>query len=200
MHMALIIPPNYAAVIVPIKHSGLNRAAAITFGVVTDPGSNPLTDIEAIQQHTATFLNGLVDSECTIGPAVMRRTPTGGGEPVTFVAATTASGGRSGDSQVPNVALLLHKVTPRGGRSGRGRMFVPWGLSESEVNDVGTLTTTAVNKVQAAANTYLTNLSNAAVDMVLLHNEGSPDANTPSVVEFLRCDPRVGTQRRRMGR
>lgn len=198
--MPKFIPVNVADVTVPIRHAGLGRAAAITFGVNTDAGDSGLYVAEAIQQAVATALHGLCDSETTIGPTLIRRNEGGTGEPIVYLSSTTASGGRTGESQAPNVALLVRKLTPRGGRSGRGRLFIPWGLAESEVNDVGVLTSAAVTKVNTAMATLLTDLESDRVPMVLLHNTDNPVSTTPNSVTSLVCDNRVATQRRRIGR
>lgn len=198
--MPLLIPVNSAAVTVPLKHSALARSAVITFGVNTNSDSNGQDMVNILQANVATFLNGLVDSEVTIGPTVMRRNEGVASEPHVYVAASTNVGGRSGESQPPNVALLIHKVTGRGGRAGRGRMFIPWGLAESEVVDVGTLTSAAVTKVNTALAAFIDEMEGDDLPLLLFHNEGTAGGDEPNQITSMRCDPRVGTQRRRMGR
>lgn len=198
--MADIIPPGFAQVTIPMRHASLARAANVVFGVdaAGQPDANLLAD--AVQGTFATAMNGLFDSQVTIGPATTTVGQDGGGEPVVGVAGGTNTGGRSGETLPSNVAALLVKRTARGGRRGRGRMYLPWALSDTEVDDVGILTGAALTKLSTAGTALRTNLATANIPMVILHSLGATNPGDPNEVTSLLGDPRVATQRRRLGR
>jgi hypothetical protein len=101
----------------------------------------------------------------------------------------------TGDSDAPQVAMLVHKVTALGGRAGRGRMYQP-GVPDAFVNGAGELTGTTAGIATAAYSLFRTILEESDTPMVVLHGEGSP-ISTPTPVIGLSVDTRCATQRRR---
>lgn len=111
------------------------------------------------------------------------------------VSITGASGG---NSLPPNVSVLVTKNTNQGGRSGRGRMYLP-GFREDQVNVAGIIDNTYVGNMQDALDDFVTYMTGADLQLVLEHGPDSP-FNLPGVVSSLTCQAKVATQRRRLRR
>lgn len=196
--MALIIPPGFYQVLVPMKHDRVTRPAAVTFGVREVEDEFPPDEMadQILLSFSASFA-ALLDSEVEVGPAI-----------VTFDQGEQGRGSISGSnrfrgarnvSSVPsNTAVLFRKNTGRIGRPGRGRMFMPWYIQNTEVDEVGTLTNAALDARTTAGAGFLTSLNSRGLEMVILHDEDVPGTTTPSLVTSLVPDPVVGTQRRRL--
>ena len=110
---------------------------------------------------------------------------------------TTPGGGIS--SQQPAVAsasTLVKWQSTVGGRSGKGRTYIP-GLAAANVTATGrTLPAAEVTRVQTALNTYLAFGHGAAYNLdpcVLSFTNGSAALITSGAVQSV-----IGTQRRRM--
>lgn len=208
--MADIIPPGYAEVLIPIRHASLARSAAVTFGVdMNSQGGSP-TLASKIQADFVAGWAGTIDAQCTIGPA---RLTVGqdGAENLVFVATATTTGS-AGTERIPaNCAVLVRKLTSRGGRRGRGRMYLPWATADTTVDEIGQLSGAEVTALQTRADTFLGLLDDAGAGvqgtpMVLLHSPSGPETQNPTtpglpnLVTSLLIDPVIGSQRRRLGR
>lgn len=195
--MALLIPDGFAQVLIPIKHNSLARSAAITFGIKNDTGGFFTPALaNTILGDVVPAIN--LDSNCTIGPAVLRVSDASGATG-TIEGTTSVPGTSASSTPPPNVAVLVKKITGRLGRRGRGRMFIPWWVDESTVGEDGVIAGTTVNGFNTSLGNVLTNLQADMVPMYLLHDdEGSTAAPSPDEVTSLICDNRVATQRRRL--
>lgn len=196
----MAIPPGYADVSIRLTNSAMQRPAFITFGI--DPsGTNPDSIAGEVYGSftTAGAFFSRLDSGVTIGPVTVRLGQDGG-EALIGVSDVTSAGGATLASPPPNVAVLVHKRTNRGGRRGRGRWFLPWYLTETDVDEAGQILTAAVTPIQAALTLTLNNLSAQGNPMVILHEPGLTSAGVPDVVHTLTVDRLVATQRRRLGR
>lgn len=203
-----IIPPGYADCSIEWRHSGMSRPAFVTHGVKLESLSNDLVADAVLGGWTegVTSFLALVATEVTIGPATVR-IGQDGGEPLVYTSTIPAGVGTDNVEKLPpNNALLIHKRTARGGRRGRGRMFLPWFMGEGAVSETGSIIPSAVTIVQAAMNTILPNLTGNSVPMYLLHDSSEVGTAHPTVpglpnaVTQLVVDPLVSTQRRRLGR
>lgn len=193
-------PPGYSEALVKLTLTGMSRPAYITWGLdteVTDPVTIAGLVMAAIQASSS--LKSVLPSSVTIGPVTIR-VGQDDGSAIVGEGATTTPGTAAGAYPSPNVAVLVHKTTARGGRRGRGRMFVPWGIAETSLAEDGTITSTQVTTLNTAFGNLLTQLTSNGVPMVLLHNPGLSAAGSPNLVTGLRVDPLVATQRRRLGR
>lgn len=205
--MADIIPPGYAEASIPLKHGGLARAAVITFGV--ELNDVPTTaDANAMLVTWKDFMQSSLDASVTAGPLTYR-VGQDGGEALVVPGSTTFQGTRDTTGSTPaNLAMLLHKRTSRGGRRGRGRMYIPWVLADTDVDEVGAVLSSVVASWNTGLATLLINIqSTSKVDnMVVLHSPSRPGTEnptspgSPNVVTTLVADPIIGTQRRRLGR
>lgn len=144
--------------------------------------------------------------------------PVWAGADVTFVGVTVQEGTQTsglgpyivGQSTLPpqvsvgvgalvpqNTAVLVTKLTNTAGRRGRGRMYVPGTATEDAVNNVGTLTPTAVSTRQTEINDWFARLVAEGHTPVVLHAT-PPPTGTP-ITGFV-VQSMVATQRRRLRR
>ena len=107
------------------------------------------------------------------------------------------SGTGGGTFLPPQCSLLIRKVSGFGGRPNRGRTYVPKVLAETDVDDIGSITTSALANFQVRASAFLVRLAVRvpASDMILLHADPLP---IPVVISQFIVDPRIATQRRRL--
>lgn len=199
-------PPGYADCSYELKHASLSRAAFITFGVdvvETDPAAVATALVGAFAAPGSLF--AIIDTNVTMVRA-RASLGTDGGEDNVGVSVTSSSCNYSGTTIWANTSALVHKRSTRGGRRGRGRMYIPWCLPTSGVSEVGVITGAEVTRIQNGVNAWMAALSSGAGPLVLLHrpsNPGTAHPTTPGVpnnVTAMVVDPLVGTQRRRLGR
>lgn len=117
-------------------------------------------------------------------------------------AAASIDGGASSEQTPPNTAVLVEKVTATRGPRGRGRVFLPGYMPESEVNDAGVIDPGTVTAIQANVTAfYGALLADTAIDqLVIIQNaEGiSSPLDPPPEVTALTVDAVVATQRNRL--
>ena len=197
--MALVIPDNYYQAFVPIKHEGLGRPAAVTFGVRDVNGTIEPQQVadDVLLAMSAAFLEAF-DNQVRVGP-VSVYFDQGGARGSVDGEASFQGQFDSNTTVPPQVALIVRKNTGRVGRPGRGRMFLPWVLVDADVSETGVLTPGSVSGFQARCDTLLSSLGDASDGLLMhiLHEEGVPGGTTPSLVTSLTVDSRTGTQRRR---
>lgn len=204
--MALIIPQDYAHCLLPMRHTALSRSAAITFGIrITSVGGDYQTVADDMVVAFVNAWDSELDSEVTVGPAILR-VGQDGGDPITVEGTTTDTGSETGAMQPPNSNLLVKKTTAAGGRRGRGRCFIPWVLQDAAVSDVGQIDSGSLAVRQADADTWLDNMNAGGTGtydtpMVLLHDSrGSGAEPAPFTVTGLTCPSLIAVQNRRIGR
>lgn len=117
-------------------------------------------------------------------------------EVIVYERAPWQGGSSTGAGLPPNVSTLLKKLTPRGGRKGRGRMFLP-PMSEDGVDAFGVISESQYDALVTAATGFLSDLitSDQVIECSLFHTEG-PDL--PEVVTSLVPAKKICTQRRRL--
>jgi len=191
---------GYASCSYELRQTGLTRPAYVTFGV--DPsGGDALAVADAVfgAWSAAGSFRSIMDSTVTL-TATRASLGTDGSGDLVGVNTTTSVGTASGAMVPPNVAVLIHKVTARGGRRGRGRMYIPWCTTAASVDETGVITPAVVSTITAAMLAWRLALSSAAVPLVLLHAPGQTALPPPDPVTGLTVDRIVATQRRRLGR
>lgn len=195
--MALLIPPGYAHVIIPMKHASTPRAAAVTFGIENNTvGFLTPSLVNDIQDAFTSAWNA--DSNVTVGPSIARFGQEGE-EPLSVTGTATFTGTFTTNALPSNSALLVKKLTSRGGRRGRGRMYIPWVVDETSVDEVGAIDSTTLTAYQDRAINFAVNLTTNDTPMVLLHDaDGSTAPGSPNLVTTLIPDPVIATQRRRL--
>jgi hypothetical protein len=193
-------PPGFGDVSIKLQHVLMPRPAYVTFGV--DPvDTDPILVADAIRLAwlASGSLNSKMDASVTASEYIVRL-GTDGGEDVIGSVTSTTGGGVTQTSTTPNVAALVHKRTARGGRRGRGRMFLPWFLSTSQCDEAGVITPAIVSALQTAAAVFNGELTTRGTPMVVLHNTGKTSMGAPDRVTSMQVSGLVATQRRRLGR
>lgn len=199
--------PGFADVSLKLNLAGLSRPAFITFGV--DPTDTDPTLIGTAiwtASSGATSLMGCLDNNVTL-TEIRVSAGTDGGEDLVGIYAPNGPGQASQASLPANCALLVHKTTTRGGRRGRGRLFIPWAAIETDVDEAGVVGSTTVTSMQTKMSAWRTALATNQVPMVVLHDPSRPDIKgspttpgAPNLVTALVVDRLISTQRRRLGR
>lgn len=198
--------PGFCTCAIEIKHTALARSAFITFGA--DPTATDPFAIAASVNVAASAtgsLKAILDTNCSIiGSRVSLGTD--GTEDVVGSATTAVVGLKSVSGIPPNVALLVHKRTARGGRRGRGRFYIPFAVNTAAITEDGRIAPAEVTTLQTAMDTFLTQINTTVGPMVVLHRTSAPGVDhptnpgPPSTVTGLAVDNLVATQRRRLGR
>lgn len=192
---------GYADCSYQLSLGGFVRPAYVTFGVDptdTDPAIVASSLLGA--WNDAGSLNTIMDSQVTMTQVrVSMGTDAGGGDLV-YVLNTSVVGGKSGSSLPPNCALLFKKTTARGGRRGRGRMYLPWALDETLIDETGAIPTPTVTAATAAALVWRLALNSRGCPLVILHAPGKTATGAPDPVTSMVADRLIATQRRRLGR
>ena len=204
--MSLLIPEGFAQVTIPLRYVTMSREAVVTFGVSISVEPDPYPQIaDFIFQQWFETLGGRVDTGVVQGPARMA-VGTGTSEHIQVVGTETNGSARAVATVPPNCALLVKKSTNRGGRRGRGRMYIPWAIDDNQIDETGLISSGEVTAAQTAADDFLEELGTAAGEegphpMYLLHeSEGETAPGSPNLVIGLSVDVIVATQRRRLGR
>jgi hypothetical protein len=211
--MTLLIPPNFALASFNFRYVEGSEVAITTLGMDltgdTGTGSGRAdaiagawqTHILPVQSNALTF----VGVTLRVGTA---------GEPVVYEAPRSI-GGSNVEAMVPrNTALLVKKITARGGRRGRGRMFVPGITPEAQIDQAGNLSALFRDNLQTNQfNALFNELNLMSGGPVLLHDDqvvtsynsitgkpvyGTIDPGPPDQITQLVVDPKAATQRRRM--
>lgn len=201
--MALIIPEGFAQITLPLRHVSQSREAVVTFGVEWAGVIGASQECDDIFASWVQFIGPFIDEGVIQGP-VRASVGTSSGENVSVAGNTTFVASGISAKMPSNVALLVRKLSSRGGRRGRGRMYVPWLLTDTEVDDVGNVLPASRTNLQTAFNNFLTDLAAASptgpfAPMYLLHSDGgSTNPGSPNLVTALQVDSLVATQRRRL--
>lgn len=197
--MGVFIGVGYGQASLVMNATGTSWNQVVTWGFKDTAGtgspSAALAAIGPVATGTGKFFNGanissqysLVRLDVTIGTA---------SGPVIGTTAYGVTGTASLNSPPANCAILCSKATARGGRRGRGRMFIsPAFVDEGNVGASGTIAAGTLAALQTKITTLLSDLAGTAYPMYLLHDssEVAPDA-----VTVLTLQSRMATQRTRM--
>jgi hypothetical protein len=196
----MILPSGFAAVSIRLRHTGVVRPSAVTFGVDHPAGGNfPGSADFVLDAFIDTMATGF-DASVEIGPCVMR-IGIGTTEPLVDESSMAlGSGTRTGSALPPNCALLVSKRTARGGRRGRGRLYLPWACNVTECDERGVVVDALLTDVSTRCAALLSALSAGGYPMVVLHNAGNSTPGAPDVVTSLQPSSLISSQRRRLGR
>lgn len=200
-------PEGFADVSLRFDLAAFTRPAYVTFGIAAPSGTSDIITAGAVVaafQATSSW-RSVLDSNVTLTNVRLSR-GTASGEDLVYSSPVSIAGSMNLTSLPGNCALLVHKITPRGGRRGKGRMFLPWVISETATDEAGIIGSSDRTILQTAMNNFLAATSTQSVPMVLLHGESGPEVDppttpgAPTAVTALSVDPLISTQRRRLGR
>lgn len=195
--MGVIIPEGYGLAAFDLQLSGRPTPFVFTLGY----GPSTLGVAEAAW---TTVVDGLDDanrlfnapqfstSYTWLGVRATHMTGTG---PIPFTVAKSVTGTKTEAPLPPNTSFLVRKGTARGGRRGRGRMFLPpaW-TGEINVDANGNITSGNVTALNLLLSNLLDDMDTAGIPAVLLHSDGG----TPDAITAMIAQPLVATQRRRL--
>ena len=194
----MIIPAGFAQANIRFTGSNLPSGAEITIGFeVVGPGGSAFSAAQTVlQEFQSANIRAQISPEVTIDSCLFKKGPNSTGEAAVYTggvpgtAASTAAG--------PQVAWLVRKVTNFGGRTGRGRLYIP-GMSEAVCGTGGVVGNTQRLALQNALETFRTNLNAVGLVATLLHGAASPVPSPMPIVSY-QVDTRAATQRRRLRR
>lgn len=193
----MTIPEGYAQATWRFDGYGLPNGAVITAGL--DVGGASGTPIELAEglfdAFGDTVMNQLTPS-VVLSSVRVKFGPDATGPAAEY--SGTVPGKNSGTGLTPNSCFLVRKLTAQGGRSGRGRWYIP-GVRETSADDAGILQQGSVDFMQGELDDFLIAVGALNTNLVVLHQPGAP-LTTPTPLTALQCDSRVATQRRRLRR
>lgn len=189
-----LYPANAYQLTLNLTHEG--QAAVVVLGAKTNGTFLVESDLQQWKNHAWDTFKGLVSSDVSCTGAIGRSVSSAGGTVWELGPPTTPAGqGDSASNAVAAAAVLIKWSTATGGRSGKGRTFLP-GLAQINVQSDGRSYTTAF---QTLANNKAAAYINGAVFSASIK---------PAVLSFTKGEayqitsgalsPRIGLQRRRM--
>lgn len=202
--MGVTIPVGFGQLTIPFTLTGDAEEMVCTLGFDDDGTSTPNTIATTLQTQLFAEDSWAASSLAvgyTVGPCrvvVNRTLGTFEGQAGTSRAGTNA--GLPVPSQ--NVAVLVRKITARGGRAGRGRLFLPGlQLGEGNVTATGVILQSLVDSWTADFNSFLAACTTVGFPLVLLHQD--PEVGPPlppDPITGFAVQPVVATQRTRLRR
>lgn len=198
--MALVIPPGFALASWHFVSDSGTPPYVTTCGttLADEPGSE-VELADALFNAYATNILPATSSVLALDHVTVQ-TPAGGGLLASFTSTETSSqGGDSGAPSPLGAAIVLKKVTAVGGRAGRGRMFLPGTVMESQVDANGFVNPAQLTAVRDAMVDLWADVAIAApgATPVLLHDEASP-VTAPSTITAWVAAPIIGWIRKRI--
>jgi enamine deaminase RidA (YjgF/YER057c/UK114 family) len=194
----MIIPELHAQANIRFTGLALPTGAEITLGLNKELWSQDATAaaVQVLEKFQSTAIRAVISSSVTIDSCKVKFGPnaTGPEGTTTNPLPGTASGSTSG----PGVAFLVRKVTGFGGRTGRGRFYIP-GVTETTHLEGGGIAATAVSQVNTALEAFRTALIAIGLVPTLLHSANSP-VTLPRPITGFVTDSKTATQRRRLRR
>lgn len=200
------IPVGYAQATFSFLHEGSSDPLAITLGITLPPGPGaPTPQLVANQLQSNFAATVLEDMDNGISLTHTDLFVGAGDGPSGSVRSDIGSfpGERAMVSIPLNTAVLVNKTTPRLGRLGRGRMFVPSSVAASEVSEVGRLGDSIRTSLNGSWSDFWDLLANGSPDPnafysgplvpVLIHQPPHDDIPPTSITGF-EVAPVVGTR------
>lgn len=196
----MIIPAGYAQANYIFSGTGLPQGAEITMGyAMADPVPTPAEmAAELLADWNLADMDSQYTSSATLSGILVKYGPNATGPSAIQPAAVV--GTMAGEGISPNVSWLVRKNTGFGGRSGRGRFYLPQ-PGEGIINAAGVITGAALTAMQTDLNAWhAANVSSGFVP-TLLHSAASGIPITdPLPITSFTVDSTVATQRRRLRR
>lgn len=193
----MIIPFGFGEITHTIETITAPFPANVVYGIELASGVSFQDQVDLIADAFADEIIDQLYNGTTLTSTRLKVGPNATGPQVFSSVTRTGAGGAN--CSPPNVAFLVSKQTDTGGRTGRGRMYLP-GVPESSVTSGGTVESTPLSNLQIACDDFLTLLQGFNSPMMLLHQLGGSSDDTPHEVTSLTVRARVATQRRRLRR
>lgn len=190
----MLIPEQYGQVNWQFTGIGSPNGAEVTMGFGHGDFAGTIGDAaEALSGAFADTILTVMADGSTLSNTHVKYGPNDIGPFADFP--SNIDGGLSVAQTTPQIAVLITKSTANGGRSGRGRMYVP-AATETDTLPDGTLDGPYRTAWQTEADNLLEAMSDLQLGAELLHGEDSP-APFPYTITALVVSSRCATQRRR---
>lgn len=197
--MTLIVPPGFGLAAWIFTASSGTPPFVTTLGVDLDGAGGDFVEAANLlfDAWTASF-TAQMDNDLTLDRVNLRVGQDGPGGSVDSDRVPMAMG-RSGTSTAWANSALVRKSSNELGRRGRGRMFIPGLLNNTEVEQDGTILGTRRTTIQGLLNTFFTEVGDpttgAGFPPVLLHSTAPAD---PTPITGLTLSDVIGIQRGRI--
>jgi hypothetical protein len=193
----MIIPFDYGQVNWILGSSGAPTGAQVTCGFdhsETDDSAQVIADnlYEAFRDQVMP----VISSNLVLESALVKLGPNSDGPSAEHIEQQV--GGAAASSTSPAIAVLVTKQTQFGGRTGRGRMFIP-GILEGAVDSGGHIDGGTLGGWQSALDDLLSDMTEYVVPPALLHGDQHPSLS-PFPITAFNVSALVATQRRRQRR
>ena len=194
----MIIPTGFAQVNYVFLGGAVPTGAEITLGLFVDVFAGDPEDA-AIACTNAWGTSGMQDlytNDASVRSVNVKFGPNDTGP--SFERPTDLPGSAASPTSPPNVSTLVKKVTSAGGRTGRGRFFVP-AVPEGDVSQGGEMSAGWITAANLALSDFYAKLVADDLTPALLHSANSPVQQPLPLISFV-ADARAATQRRRLRR
>ena len=181
--MSLVIPPGFALASFVHSSDVGTPPLVTTLGVdISAFGGDHVEAANTAFTYWAQNIMATMDGSITLDRVTLAVGSDGPGGSVDSNL-TPYEGDRSGAMVPASMSAIARKVTNDLGRRGRGRMFIPGVLTQTEVDEAGKIGSTRLNTLQTALNTLYGQFQNGsspllALPPVLLHSS-APTTPTP---------------------
>ena len=194
----MIIPPEYAQANIKFTGTGAPSGAEITLGLNRELYASNAAGAayDVLIAFQAAAIRARLANSVTIAKCLVKFGPNNTGPAAEHSSPLAGTNGGAGTS--PGVAFLARKNTGFGGRTGRGRLYIP-GVPEGEVDTSGNIGGAIVTSWNTALEAFRTTLISLGLVPTLLHAAGSP-IQVPMPITSFTMDGTVATQRRRQRR
>lgn len=181
--MPVVIPEDCGQATLVFVHNSYSRPANVVIGFRKDltGSNNPTTTANGILGNWHTAMRARLDSEAFLQKVIV----TLGTATDPLVGESTnppSQGSLSASTLPPGQAALVHKQTGLGGRRNKGRMYLPWVLDDTQVDDLGNVSAAMIAVLQPALNAWqnlwVTDTDTSGI--VLLHSDVSYLTTRPS--------------------
>lgn len=194
----MIIPVDYAQANLRFGGTGFPLGAEVTLGfnIETYAGDADQMAFNVLDLFSSNGVQNNLSDDVSLVSCSTKFGPNSTGAAGEYF--QTVNGQISGDCTPPNTAILVKKITPQGGRTGRGRFYLP-GLPEAGCAPGGGLAGTYRSDIQTTMDNWVADLEAIGLLPALLHSPSSP-VSAPLLVTSWTVDSKVATQRKRLRR
>ena len=194
----MIIPVLHAQANIRFTGIAVPTGAEITLGLNHELWTQDATAaaIQVLEKFQATAMRAVISSSVTIDSCKVKFGPNDVGQE--GVTSNPLAGTASGSTSGPGISYLIRKNTGFGGRTGRGRLYLP-GVTETAHLEGGMIPAATVTSVNTAFESFRSALVTLGLVPTLLHAAGSP-VTLPRPITSFTCDSKTATQRRRLRR
>ena len=191
------IPDQFAQINHVLSLTGDNEEMMVTMGLNLN-STESTDDLAVVNAAFTAFANrfkAFLYSAYTF-KRIDARINRGAGIISVSSSATPVAGTGSSQPLPQNCAYLIHKQTAAGGRTGKGRWYLP-SAAEGVVDSVGNIDGATITAMNTACASYLSDMSaiSGVNSVTLLH---SLVGDIPNDIVSMVLDGKIATQRRRL--